>query len=501
MEEYKKVAEEIVAKEYKPVVWSILKKMKEIINNAEDDEKLIKTLNDYMESLLKEGNPEVINWLIELKKEEEAKQTLKQPGKFKKIYIHSELENIINKVLKAQKLKDSGVSHIEEDFIQGEVKIWENRGVEYIVKVNDLLKLEGKNPKVYVSQVKNLSLLMGLTQEQQFSNSIKEAKCEFSLSYYAERRGYTKEQIKEGGKFFNELKRDLLTGAYTTYRVDKVIIEGKEYIAHGIPNFYTLYEPKDRENKWRIIFNNPYSEWILEILNGKAKQFFVKDPKAIEDRATTEKPYLFLFYMQLIKRKRDNLLTTPVKIRSLLTDMKIDEQVLARPKECFSLLKECLIYFSEHYQPTPEIEKFFLYNDFRKTETAKLPIHISEAFKQNGYNDFKSLIKAIGIKDIREAYISFKRPYSKPKSKKTQGLNIEEEQLLKRTLKWFEGQITKIPPEDQESLVKRYIKKYGIDYYKDLFEKEANKINPNAVEFLTRVLKDPEGYYKSQNSS
>lgn len=496
MEENKTVTEE-----YKPILLSILKKVQEILSSTKDKEELTKTFKDYFSSLLKEGTlSDFIKMVIALKREE-VEQTLKQPGKFKKIYIHSELENIINKVLKAQKLKDSGVSRIEEDFIQGEVKIWESRGVEYIVRVNDLLKLEGKNPKVYVSQIKNLSLLMGLTQEQQFSNSTKEAKCEFSLSYYAERRGYTKEQIKEGGKFFNELKRDLLTGAYTTYRVDKVIIEGKEYIAHGIPNFYTLYEPKDRENNWRTVFNNPYSEWILEILNGKAQQYFVKDPKAIEDRTTTEKPHLFLFYMQLIKRKRDNLLTTPVKIRNLLTDMKIDEQVLARPKECFNLLKECLIYFSEHYQPVPEIEQFLLYNNFHKTETVKLPLYISEAFKQYSYNDFRGLLKATGIKDIREAYISFKRPYSKPKDKKTQGLNIEEEQLLKRTLKWFEGQITKIPPGDQESLIKRYIKKYGIAEYERLFKKEANKTNPNAIEFLTKVLKDPEGYYKAQNNS
>jgi len=432
--------------------------------------------------------PEIVDYYFKNRKE--LFELLEKKGikpKFKKIYTHSELLNLQQILFKTQKLNDKGMSTIKEDFITGEVKIWESEGVEYIVKVDDLPKLNGKNPKVYVTQIKNLLLLMGMIQEQQFNNSIKEAKCEFTLSYYAERRGYTKEQIKKGGKFFNELKRDLLTGAYTTYRVDKVIIEGKEYIAHGIPNFYTLYEPKDHENEWSVVFNSPYSKLILEILNGKAKQYFVEDRKAVEDRATTNKPYLFLFYMQLIKRKRANLSTTPVKIGNLLTDMKLDEQILTRPKECFNLLKECLIYFSEHYQPTPEIEQFFLYNDFHKTETVKLPLHISEAFKQYGYNDFKGLIKAMGVKDIRETYISFKRSYAKPKKSK---LNKEEKELLERTLNWFDGQVTKIPLEDQKSLIEMYIKKIGYENYKKLFEVEANKLEANAVEFLTKVLPD-----------
>lgn len=405
--------------------------------------------------------------------------------KFSKIYTHSKIENIIHKVLKTRKLKDSGISNIHDDSITGEVKIWESKGVEYIVKVEDLLKLEGKNPKVYVTQIKSLLLLMGMIQEQQFNNPAKETKCEFTLSYYAERRGYSKEEIKKGGNFFNELKRDLFSGAYTTYRTNKMMIEGKEYTIHN--TFYGLYEPKDPGSNWKIEFNNPYSKWILEILNGEAGQHFIKDHKAIKDRTTTDKPFLFLFYQQLIKRKKASLLTTPVKIGNLLKDMKIDDQILARPKECYKLLKECLIYFSQHYQPVPELESFYLYNDFHKTETIKLPLNISEAFKQYGYEDFKGLIKAMGVKDIRETYISFKRSYAKPKKSK---LNKEEKELLERTLNWFDGQVTKIPLEDQKSLIEMYIKKIGYENYKKLFKVEVNKLEANAVEFLTKVLPD-----------
>ena len=422
--------------------------------------------------------------------------------KFRKIYTHKEMENILHKVFVGEKLKNKGLQTVNiptigEETVTGEVMVWENKGIEYFVKADDILKLDGKNPKAFASQIKNISLLMGMAQEQQFNNSPKEAKCEFTLSYYAGRRGYSKEEIMKSGNFFNELKRDLLTGAYTTYRIDKVIIEGKEYTAHGIPNFYTLYEPKSREIKWKVDFNNPYSGWIIKILNGEAKQYFIANPKAIEDRVTTEKPSLFLFYMQLIKRKRAKLITTPVKIGNLLKDMKIDGQILARPKECFKLLKECLIYFSQNYQPVPEIDQFFLYNDFHKTKTIKLPLNISETFKQEPYEDFRGLLKAIGIKDIREAYVSFKRPYEKPERKYK--LTGPENEILGRTIVWFNGQVTKMPLRDQKSMITMYIKKLGYDYYKNVFEKEANKTKPSAVEFLTKVLPENLHTHDQQN--
>ena len=471
LKEIKEIKE--IKKEFKEIQKKLIKHKKLIIEEAKK-----KNLSIY----------ELVNHYLDYP--EELFELLKKKiPKFKKTYIHKEMENILHGIFVGEKLKNKGMQIVDiptigEESITGEVMIWENKGIEYFVKADDILKLEGKNPKAFASQIKNISLLMGLTQEQQYNNSTKEAKCEFTFPYYAERRGYSKEDIKHGGNFFNELKRDLLTGAYTTYRIDKIIIEGKEYIAHGIPNFYILYEPKDYENKWKVDFNNPYNSWIIKILKGEAKQYFITNPKAIEDRITTEKPYLFLFYMQLVKRKRDNLLTVPKKIGSLLEDMKLPEKILIRPKECFKILKECLIYFSEHYEPVPELEGFRIYNDFNKTETIKLPLSISEAFKQYPYEDFKDLIKSIGIKDIREAFISFKRPYKKTKRK----LNKEENELLARVLNWFDGQVTKIPYRDQESLIKEYILKLGYDDFKELFETEANKYNASAVDFLTRVL-------------
>ena len=98
---------------------------------------------------------------------------------------------------------------------------------------------------------------------------------------------------------------------------------------------------------------------------------------------------------------------------------------------------------------------------------------------------------AIGIKDIREAFISFKRYPEKPKK-----VNVlkEDNDLLEKTLKWFNDpynptRVQTIPLKDQESMIKMYISKLGAGRYEVIFKREGNKHNANAVEFLTKTLK------------
>lgn len=424
--------------------------------------------------------------------------------KFSKIYASAEIENIMQTVFKTQKLTNKGLQSVdipvaEDESMTGEVMVWESKGIEYFIKTDDLLKLEGRPPKVYVSQIKNISLLMGMVQEQQYLNITKEAKCEFYLPYLAERRGATKQEIASGS-IYEELKRDLMTGAYTTYRIDKIKIEGKIYTAHGIPNFYVLFEPKNRTDKWVVIFNDPYRSWIEKVLNTKGTQYFITDSRAIEDRKTTNKPFLFLFYMQLIKRKRPNLLTSPLKIGSLLADMKIDSQILARPKECYELLKECLIYFSKHYDP-PEIEQFFLYNDFNRTKTVKMPLYISEAFSRYSYDDFKGLLLAIGIKDIREAYISFKRPNVKPENKTKHFVLTEaDKELIGEILQWAKDweeyhEEHKIPHTEEEryKFLSDCIRYLGRNLFMTSWINEQSRENENNNR--SYHVDDPIGYF------
>lgn len=352
--------------------------------------------------------------------------------KFPTIYKNSEMEKFTQELLTTQRPKNTG--------IEGGFGTWAGKGVQYLIPAEDLFKLKGKDPKVYVSQLKNLSLLLALVQEQQHDNEAKEPVCEFSRVLYARRRGRTEEQIQKGGKIFEEDRRDLITGAITTYRIDHIEINGKKYTRYGIPNFYVLDEPENPRDSWRVtFFNEPYRTFVTNLLHGKARPFFKESPKAIEDRYTDEHPYLFLFYLQLIKRKQSkSLLTWRIKVKDLFEDMKIDAQIIARPKECFELLRDCLIYFHEHYEPIPEIESFRLSKESQnaKGQTPPLKLGITEAFK-NTYEDFKELLLTIGIKDIREAYIAFNRyPTSKRNKHKNFILTEADNELINEILTW-----------------------------------------------------------------
>lgn len=430
---------------------------------------------------------ELIDYFAENR--EELTQVLKKKNydkfipRLDKIYSPAGTYNIYQKVTTQSKLTKNDLKSQSEESL-----IYQKGDLSYFYPIEKLDKLEGDVPKVYISQDKNLNLLLLLTQEQQFSSINKEAKCKFALVEYARRRGYSDEKIRKSGNIFEELKKDLFSGAFTTYTIESIMIDGKEYKVHGIPNFYKLYEPKNPKSEWIVEFNAPYNQWILEVLNGQAKQFYIYNPKEIEDSETSKRPYLHLFYREYIKMKRSSPVTMPIKVINLLTKCGIGNEILKRPKECFRVLKEFLIYFSTHYKPIPEIESFNLYNDFHKTDTVKLPLSISEAFKGYSYEDFRGLLAAIGVKDIRDAYISFIRPRTKMKAKHNSKLSEEEDNILEKTLKWFEGTITVIPPDDQKSQLKMYIKKLGFERYRELFNKEANKYNANALEFLTKVL-------------
>jgi len=241
---------------------------------------------------------ELIDYFAENR--EELTQVLKKKNydkfipRLDKIYSPAGTFNIYQKVTTQSKLTKNDLKSQSEESL-----IYQKGDLSYFYPIAKLDKLEGDVPKVYISQDKNLNLLLLLTQEQQFSSIKKEAKCKFSLVEYARRRGYSDEKIK----------KDLFSGAFTTYTIDSIMIDGKEYKVHGIPNFYKLYEPKNPKSEWIVEFNAPYNQWILEVLNGQAKQFYIYNPKEIEDPETSKRPYLHLFYREYIKMKRSNPVT------------------------------------------------------------------------------------------------------------------------------------------------------------------------------------------------
>jgi len=378
-----------------------------------------------------------------------------------------------------------GIEELEE---YGKMEKWVSHDIGYLVKrINYLNELIGKPPKVHVSQDKNIKLLIALIEQKQFNRVDKKAQVSFTLKEYARYRGFTEEELASDGRIYQELRRDLFSGAFTFYSIP-IERGGKEYTIHG--SLYQLEEPKDRGGKWTVMFNGRYAESIERILHGREKGYFTHYLKEIADRTTNREIHLHEFYNQLVFRRRKSGTTMPTKIGKILKSMKLPEKILKRPKECYGVLKNCLIYFSNKYPE--ELNGITIYNNFNKSETIKLPLGLTEAFKDYGYKDFKDLVlNATGVKDFREALISFKGKSIKSRKKKIDldKIGPDETHLIERIMKWaYSNWDIKKDKLEVNDYLKRFISKKGYDYLRSLFEKEANRQNPNAIDFLFKVL-------------
>jgi hypothetical protein len=261
-------------------------------------------------------------------------------------------------------------------------------------------------PKLGVSQAKNIDALGFMLQRTNWlrekEGKEKLAELEFSLKDYAKIRGYNDAQVARGGKFLTELKRDLFTGAYTTYRLDKVIIDGKEYTAHGLPNIYILLEPKNPKDKWRIKYNEPYKDYYL---NGR--QYYPILLEAIKDKGTdSEKGFLYFFFKLVMSYTSTTNFKTQLRVSTLLEKIKIRDAIKERPQEAFKVLCECIYYTASHYKTIKEV-RFF---NSGKCEKVKVITDL-EKFKGWDYESFKKeVLEELGLDDIREALISFNIP-------------------------------------------------------------------------------------------
>ena len=261
-------------------------------------------------------------------------------------------------------------------------------------------------PKLGVSQAKNIDALGFMLQRENWrrekDGEAKKAELEFALKDYAKVRGYNEKQIMTGGGFLAELKKDLFTGAYTTYRLDKVIIDGKEYTAHGLPNIYVLLEPKNKKDNWKIVYNEPYKNYYI---NGG--QYYPILLEAIKDKGTDhQKGYLYFFFKLVMSYASTGDFKTQLFISTLLDKIKVGDEAKAKPQEAFRVLCECIYYTATHYNAIKEVRLF----DSGKCEKVKVITDL-EKFKSWSYGDFKKEVLAdLGLTDIRDALVSFNTP-------------------------------------------------------------------------------------------
>jgi len=298
---------------------------------------------------------------------------------------------------------------------------WKKKDLTALVPAKDLSlldprkkKLEGQGyliptpPKIAVSQAKNIDTLLVLLEKENRkrdqTGQDRAGVLEFALKDYATIRGKSETELARGGKFIDELKRDLISGGITSYVLDLEETTGRK--SYLIQNFYGLEVPKAKsKEKWRVIFNEPYKTYIL---NGG--QYYPILLEAIQDRSTdNEKGYLYFFLKAVLRyANTDTDFKTQLKVSTILDKIKVRDAVKDRPQEAFRVLAECIYYTATSYEAFKIKEvRFFESGKCRKVKV----ITDLEKFKSWSYDDFKKEVLAeLGLYDVREALISFNTP-------------------------------------------------------------------------------------------
>ena len=256
-------------------------------------------------------------------------------------------------------------------------------------------------PPKLETQLKNLwaiGLLLQKVNEPRFKKGEPPVfEVDFSLAEYARIRGYTDEEIKKSGKFYEELKKDLITGAKTTYTLKDVVIDGKKYTLYGVPNFYMLAEPAEKKGKWKIIINEFYGGDFLP-----GGQYYGIPAEVIADRESTHTENLFVL---LLKRYEGGSEWTssvgPLSVSKVIDSITDSQRARDEQAETYKVLAKCLIYAWK--KDLLEAVRFYTPNLKRTKAVEDISL-----FELWSYEDFKAeVLRPLKLDDIRESRIKF----------------------------------------------------------------------------------------------
>ncbi|HPL56468.1 MAG TPA: hypothetical protein PLC05_03175 [bacterium] len=254
-------------------------------------------------------------------------------------------------------------------------------------------------PDATANQLKNLHALTILLDKQ---NKIrvkrgepKTTTIEFELKDYEKIRGKTDIELARGGKFRDLLKYTLISGGATTF-----ITEDDKYYKIRHHHFYNLDIPKTPNGKWTAYIQEPYAQTLLNF-----NQYIPIVIRALQDRQTDQKKgylYFFFYIVLFYSNNPETGFTSEHKVSNLLNKIKVSDEILNKPKRAFRVLAECISYVADNYKDI--LKEVRLLN-------AKYEVKVIRdltVFKNTDYEQFNALyLKPLGLKDIRDALISF----------------------------------------------------------------------------------------------
>ena len=113
-----------------------------------------------------------------------------------------------------------------------------------------------------------------------------------------------------------------------------------------MPNIYVLLEPKNKKDKWKIVYNEPYKNYYI---NGG--QYYPILLGAIKDKGTDhQKGYLYFFFKLVMSYASTGDFKTQLFISTLLDKIKVGDEAKAKPQEAFKVLCECVYYTATEYK-------------------------------------------------------------------------------------------------------------------------------------------------------
>ena len=282
------------------------------------------------------------------------------------------------------------------------VAVWKRDNVTAKVCVEGVNELSRIcTPQVYkpflgVNASKNLDALAYMLQRRNLEREKDRSstyKFSFQLVEYAKVRGYSEEDVSRGGKFIENLQKDLCMGANTSYELKDFTIYDTERENHNLPSFYTLNPPKAKKGKWQVIFSEPYR---YDYMNPKPYYPIAAD--CIADKG--KKGYLYFFMREIIRSCNH---PGRIKVQTLLNYVNIPRKTLARPKESFRLLCEGIYYTGRVWKPLKEVVFSALKDGLVK---AVEPITVKE-FKGFSYSRMQKILRKLEVVDVRDVSVTF----------------------------------------------------------------------------------------------
>ena len=372
-------------------------------------------------------------------------------------------------------------------------RTWSTLAMDYLVDAKNW----DERPLVSVLTEKLLLILTAYAIEQYQPMRSRKVIAEFTLDHLMADLGYGQTDRRVGGKKYSNLKRALYTLGNTRYRIARPAGKGKSEIIYA--NFFTLYElvPKAFEQitsteefsskgkgiKYKAVFNDPYDDYIEEMIRDKRGKFVLVAKKLLQDREVNANPALFKMIKYIIRTKGG--VVCLISVEKLLKKIRVqDRYIRQEPQQCFYHLWKALIYAAQNY---PELFTGIRIANPDASDSFLLTTNQIRANQACDYFKFCQLLRErLGVRDIRECKIGFVQSRNERSISGQSNLGKQIMQWINETTNY--SRLNTITEKGTARIVNSAIEKLGEDIVRSAFESVQKNLHIQRLDFSTKIL-------------